>query len=583
MATTRIESGSVPVRQVSGVPMTQVNQQQTNYMFAANVQSQEAGTLSRILDDMRATVLEFSGKKRMEEGLRYVAENPVTREQIELAAGGIISPTLGGGIGKLSGDLPSFFNQAVREARSAELTSHFLVEGKTVISRLQNNLENNVGNVTPETIKKEIDSVTKGLSKTLSAVDPVAAIKFQASMAAHGNLVLNASYESQLKKNKEINEIKFYGSVEDDKKRIEQVLKYGDSVDKDTGLPITVDDRLNQIRGETLNAAITLGDGTIFKEHIAKIDSFILDAKINVITKSLIDDESMTLEKIRTANIGKYSNLLKTLDQNSAAKITVNYMTAVNYRNSEAKDLLQQKKTVDQKEFVGLYNEVLQLPENSPARRKKIDTIAEIAMRNPDAVPLGVLKDLRDPPKGEGNAQVNFNLRRMIFDNKITNPDQIWAMTKQGLSSTQAVAALELYYRTDKQDQNELEKGISQRAGIQIIPGALVTIDSKGYEFKKRQEYLAQSKEIEAKYARDQLPPPTARQILAEIDSNIEKQRNSEAAKAARKSLETFEKLPWIGSKITRSNVKSLEFKAKTTLEKQQLKRINDLLNEAGE
>ena len=39
----------------------------------------------------------------MEEGLRYVAENPATKEQLDLAAGGITSPTLGGGIGKFSG------------------------------------------------------------------------------------------------------------------------------------------------------------------------------------------------------------------------------------------------------------------------------------------------------------------------------------------------------------------------------------------------------------------------------------------------------------------------------------------------
>ncbi len=579
---TRLMSGQVQARQVGNVPMQQISQQQTNYMVAANVQSRESDTLAQILNDMRSTVLEFSGKKRMKEGLQYVAENPVTREQIDLAAGGIISPTLGGGIGKESGDLPSFFNQAVQEARSAELTNHFLIEGKTVLSRLLNNLENNRPGVTPESIKTEITSVTKGLSKALSAVDPTAAIKLQASMAAHGNTVLSAAYEFQLKKNKELNEIKFYGSIEDDKKRIDQVIKNGDTVDPQTNLPITVDDRLNQIREETLSAAMTLGDANIYKEHLAKIDGFILESKINVITKSLIDDKTMTLEKIRTADIGKHGNLLKTLDQNSVSKITANYMTAVNYRNSEAKDLLQQQKTFDQKKFVSLYNDVLKLPENSKERKKLIDSIAVIAMNNPDVVPLNVLKDLRDPPKGEGNGQVYFNLRNMIYKNQITSPDQIWAMTKQGLSTTHAVAALDLFNRTDKQEQNKLDTGLARLSNVPIIQGQAY-FDKEGTALKRYNELSIQADAIKTRYLNEKNIEPTADVILSELRKNIETQRNSETAKAARKSLESLEKLPWINGKITRDNLKSLEKKADTEPKRQVLRRADSLLTQAGE
>jgi len=572
---TRLMSGQVQARQVGNVPMQQISQQQTNYMVAANVQSRESDTLAQILNDMRSTVLEFSGKKRMKEGLQYVAENPVTREQIDLAAGGIISPTLGGGIGKESGDLPSFFNQAVQEARSAELTNHFLIEGKTVLSRLLNNLENNRPGVTPESIKTEITSVTKGLSKALSAVDPT-------SMAAHGNTVLSAAYEFQLKKNKELNEIKFYGSIEDDKKRIDQVIKNGDTVDPQTNLPITVDDRLNQIREETLSAAMTLGDANIYKEHLAKIDGFILESKINVITKSLIDDKTMTLEKIRTADIGKHGNLLKTLDQNSVSKITANYMTAINYRNSEAKDLLQQQKTFDQKKFVSLYNDVLKLPENSKERKKLIDSIAVIAMNNPDVVPLTVIKDLRDPPKGEGNGQVYFNLRNMIYKNQITSPDQIWAMTKQGLSTTHAVAALDLFNRTDKQEQNKLDTGLARLSNVPIIQGQAY-FDKEGTALKRYNELSIQADAIKTRYLNEKNVEPTADVILSELRKNIETQRNSETAKAARKSLESLEKLPWINGKITRDNLKSLEKKADTEPKRQVLRRADSLLTQAGE
>lgn len=577
-----IESGNVQARQVGNVPMQQISQQQTNYMVAANVQAQEAGTLAQILNDMRATVLEFSGKRRMEEGLRYVAENPATKEQLDLAAGGITSPTLGGGIGKFSGDLPSFFNQAVRKGRSAELSSHFLIEGKAILSGILTDVQNGAPGVTPESIKTKINSATAGFSKTLSAVDPEAAIQFQASMAAHGNTVLNAAYESQLKKNQEERKIKFDASYDNDIRLLDEDIKAGDKIDQQTGAVITVDDRINSQRQSITTAALVFGGLAMQKEYSEKFDIAVRNAKINVITKSLIDDQSMTLEKIRTANIGTHSNLLKTLDQGSVSTITANYMTAVNYRNSEAKDLLQQQKIVNQKEFVRLYNDVLQLPENSKERKKLIDNIAVIAMNNPDVVPLTVLKDLRDPPKGEGNSQVYFNLRNMIYKNQITSPDQIWAMTKQGLSTTHAVAALDLFNRTDKQEQNKLESGLAKLSNITIVQGQAY-FDKEGNALKRYNELNIQADEIKTRYLNEKKVEPTADVILSELRKNIEAQRNSESAKAARKSLETLEKLPWINGKITRDNLKSLETKADTEPKKQVLRRADSLLKQAGE
>lgn len=580
---TRLSSGNVQVRQVGNVPMQQISQQQTNYMVAANVQAQEAGTLAQILNDMRATVLEFSGKRRMEEGLRYVADNPVTREQLDLAAGGITPPTLGGGIGKESGDLPSFFNQAVRKARSAELSSHFLIEGKAILSGILTDIQQGTPGVTPESIKTKINSATTGFSKTLSAVDPEAAIQFQASMAAHGNTVLNAAYESQLKKSQEERKIKFDAGFDNDLRLLEEEIKAGDKIPFDNiGPAITINDRINSQRQAITTGALAFGGIAMQKEYSEKYDIAVRNAKINVITKSLIDDPTMTLEKIRTANIGTHSNLLKTLDQGSVSTITANYMTAVNYRNSEAKDLLQQQKIVNQKEFVRLYNDVLQLPENSKERKKLIDNIAVIAMNNPDVVPLTVLKDLRDPPKGEGNGQVYFNLRNMIYKNQITSPDQIWAMTKQGLSTTHAVAALDLFNRTDKQEQNKLDTGLARLSNIPIIQGQAY-FDKEGTALKRYNELSIQADEIKTRYLNEKKVEPTADVILSELRKNIEAQRNSESAKAARKSLETLEKLPWINGKITRDNLKSLETKADTEPKKLVLRRADSLLKQAGE
>lgn len=586
---TRLMSGQVQARQVGNVPMQQISQQQTNYMVAANVQSQEAGTLAQILNDMRATVLEFSGKKRMKEGLQYVAENPVTREQIDLAAGGIISPTLGGGIGKESGDLPSFFNQAVQEARSAELTNHFLIEGKTVLSRLLNNLENNRPGVTPESIKTEITSVTKGLSKALSAVDPTAAIKLQASMATHGNAVLNAAYEFQLKKNKELNEIKFYGSIEDDKKRLKDVIKNGATVDPQTNLPITVDDRLNQIREETLSAAITLGDANIYKEHLGKIDGFILNAKINVISEHLLGDKflndpSKTLTDIRDRTIDKYGDLLKTLDSDSIKKITADFMIASNTREELKRNKRDEEKRNGEAAAIDLLEQIYPIKDTkNPTRIKLVEKLMALP---PGSLPIGTIKDLLEPEKeGEGNPLAEYNALGMIFDNKITTKEQLDKIP--GLNARQRLSLLKALRTENKEGLRTLDTGLNKLAGFPTEPGGLFVIDKKSEEFKKKQELKVRAAEIE-RDANKEGKPLTEAQILDKMEKEILEKTNSVEAKQAKEKLDKFavdrdgkpkKDYDWITGPINNKTLPALREKAKNDPKKlRQIQEIERLI-----
>ena len=570
-----IESGNVQARQVGNVPMKEISQQQTNFMVAANVQSRESDTLAQILNDMRSTVLEFSGKQRMREGLQYVADNPVTKEQIDLAIGGVISPTLGGGIGKLSGNLSSFFNQAVQEARSAELTNHFLIEGKTVLSRLLNNLENNRPGVTPESIKTEITSVTKGLSKALSAVDPAAAMKLQASMATHGNAVLNAAYEFQLKKNKELNEIKFYGSIEDDKKRLKDVIKNGATVDPQTNLPITVDDRLNQIREETLSAAITLGDANIYKEHLGKIDGFILNAKINVISEHLLGDKflndpSKTLTDIRDRTIDKYGDLLKTLDSDSIKKITADFMIASNTREELKRNKRDEEKRNGEAAAIDLLEQIYPIKDvKNPTRITLVKKLMELP---PGSLPIGTIKDLLEPEKeGEGNPLAEYNALKMIFDNKITTTDQLDKIP--GLNARQRLSLLKALRTENKEGLRTLDTGLNKLAGFPTEPGGLFVIDKKSEEFKRKQELKVRAAEIE-RDANIEGKVLTESQIIDKMEKEILEKRNSVEAKQAKESLDNFvvdksgrpkPDREWITGPINEKTVEVLEDKANKT------------------
>lgn len=579
---TRLTSGNVQVRQVGGVPMQQINQQQTNYMVAANAQAQEANTLARILDDMSNSIGEYASKKRFEEGLQFAAENPLTPEQLQLAKDGM--PSAIPGVGKISSDV-GYFGQALKKARSLELSSHFEVEGRNELTKLLADVQNGI--VTSDQVGAKIATMTDGYAKSLAGVDPEASIKFRATMATHGNTVLNSAYEAELKRAKAQRVAKFDMDFDNNMRLLEAAVSQQ---------PEMIDQLADVFRANVNNQSMLLGDAALQKEYSTKFETALRNAKIQALTKEFTSDKYMadplmTRQKIRNGDAGKLSPVLQQLidgpnsDFKAVAEITANYFVAVTQRETLERQKKADDKAAAVKEFVPLYDQALSAPEGSAQRRQLTDKIAAIAMRNPEAVPLGVLKDLRDPPKGEGNAMVEFNVLQGIYEGRITKPEEIWSMTKRGLSSKQAVAALKLLNREDKQDQNELDRGLSQRAGIPVVAGSVTVIDPKGAEFKRRQELVAQAREIQARYAREGKAEPTPRQILTEIDDSISKKRNSEEAKSARTQLTTvYEKKPWINGKITRQSLPALEQKAGNDINKQrELTRIKNLLDQAGE
>ena len=574
-----IESGNVQARQVSNVPMKEISQQQTNFMVAANVQSRESDTLAQILNDMRSTVLEFSGKQRMREGLQYVADNPVTREQLDLAAGGITPPTLGGGIGKESGDLPSFFNQAVRKARSAELSSHFLIEGKAILSSILTDIQNGTLGVTPESIKTKINSATTGFSKTLSAVDPEAAIQFQASMAAHGNTVLNAAYESQLKKNQEERKIKFDSGFDNDRRLLEEDIKAGDKVPFDNiGPAITIDDRINSQRQSITTAALAFGGLAMQKEYSEKFDIAVRNAKINVLTNHLTSDEFMvdplvTLSKIRAGDAGKMSSLLKqmiTSDFESVAKVTSNYMIAVNQREEFSRRKRDEEKRNGEATAINLLEQIY--PIKDVKNPKRIALVNQIMQLPPGSLPIGTIKDLLEPEKeGEGNPLAEYNALKMIFDNKITTTDQLDKIPN--LNARQRLSLLKALRTENKEGLRTLDTGLNKLAGFPTEPGGLFVIDKKSEEFKRKQELKVRAAEIE-RDANIEGKVLTEAQIIDKMEKEILEKRNSAEARQAKESLDNFvvdkagrpkPDREWITGPINEKTVEVLEDKANKT------------------
>ena len=581
---TRIESGQMQLRSVGGVPMAQVQQQQVDYI-GPRVAAQGASQLAQILDRMSASAFQAAGVMRQQEGLQFAAQNPLTSEQIESAKGGV---TIGmGGRGETSSisstSSMNFFDQAVAKARSLELSGQFEIEGRNELVKLLAGVED--GSVTSAQVSDKIKTMSDGYAKSLANIDPEASIKFRATMATHGNTVLNAAYKAELAAAKSQRIAKFDADFDSSVRLLEATVSQGSWTDA-KGQVRSIDELADVFRKNVLNQSLLLGDKALQTEYSTKFETALRTAKINSVTKALMSDENMvdperTMQKLRSGDLGNMSPVLKDLivnDFDAVAKVTANYMVAVNNRKSVADAKAAEAKKQGEAQAINLLEQIFPLPDGSP---KKKQLIGQLTALPEGSVPIGTLKDLL-APSGEGNAAVNFNLLAGIYNNTITSPDQIWSLVGKGITGKDAVAALKLLQSEDRRDSSELDRGISQLSGIPVIPGSVVVIDPKGEEFKRRSQLQSQALQIQAAAAAEG-KTLTPRQILTQLEDNIAKTRNTESAKAARKSLEVFEKLEWVNGPINSNTLPALERKAGTDKKKlQEVNRIKQLLRQAN-
>ena len=586
MATQRIESGQIQIRGAGSVPMVQVQPQQVDYI-GPRVAAQGASQMAQILDRMSANTFQAAAELRQQEGLQFAAQNPLTSQQVQLAKDGINPEGWFMGTDGQTAQIPTvnaagYFAKAVAKARSLELSGHFEIEGRNELTKLLTEVE--TGSINSSQVQAKIATMSSGYAKSLANIDPEAGIKFRATMATHGNTVLNAAYKAELDRAKAQRIAKFDSDFDNTTRLIEATVSQGSWTDAD-GQQRSIDELADVFRKNVLTQSLLLGDKALQTEYSTKFEVILRNAKINGVTKALMAPENMvdpdlTLKKIQSGDIGVMSPVLKNLivnDFDAVAKVTANFMVAVNNRKSIADGKAAEAKKQAEAQAINLLEQIFPLQDGSP---KKQQLIAQLTALPEGSVPIGTLKDLL-APIGDGDAAINFNLISGIYNNTITRPDQIWSLVGKGITGKDAVTALKLLNSEDRRDSSELDRGISQLAGIPVIPGSVVVIDPKGEEFKRRNELQSQAFQIQAAAAAEG-KTLTPRQILTQLQDGIAKTRNTESAKAAKKSLEVYEKLDWVNGPITRDTLPALERKAGTDKKKlQELNRIKQLLKQA--
>jgi hypothetical protein len=567
-----LQSGRVEAAGIPGAVLPTVNAPQVDYV-GLKAGAQYQNTVAQTLDRLTNQLFGIAKTAATEAGLQYAADNPLTDEQLQAAkTGNVQSLTQGGAL--------NVFDQAVRKARSFELSSTFEMEARSQMTGMLTAVE--AGKATTEQVQNKLTSMMDGFSRSLAQVDPEASLKFRATSATMGNTVLAKAAEFEMKREKAQRLAKFDADFDNSTRLLEAAVSQGFWVDPTTQQKRSIEELADVYRQTITTSALLLGDVQVQKQYSDKFEAALKGAKINAVTKYLLTDEKSmadpeaTLKNIQAGNVGRMSDLVKGMlmtDYGSVEKVSANYMVAVNARNTAINQKIAADKRVNEQKAVDLLEQIFPLPEGNAKRRQLVNELIALPA---GAVPIGTLKDLLEPNK-EGNPAVEFNLLNGIYNGTINRPDQIWGMVGKGINGKQAVGALKLLNSEDRRDQADLDRGLAKLAGIPTMPGSVTVLDPKGTEFARLQRLRSDAQQVQATAAAEG-KVLTPRMVLQQLEVKLEENRNTEQAKAARNALTTvWEKKA--GGPITRDTLPALENSKK--LKPAEITQVKRLLDQA--
>ena len=556
-----MESGRMQAISISSAVTPNVQAQAPSYagmQRAVSANQQMAQTLDRLSGSLFNTASAYAE----EQATRFAAENPITNVQLQAAVNGDLKPldlnTGGGG---------AVYQRAMEKARAFQLSSAFEVEARSQLTKMLVALESGDDSVTTANFQTAITSLSDGFSKAVGAQSPEAAMKLRASIATTGNTVLQKAAEFELKRDKERKAIALRIDFSNTERILEATISQGFWVDGE-GQRQSIESIITAERKNMAIKALTLGDGQLAKEYADRFETAVRTAKINVLTQFIVNDEAMmadpdlALKRLRVGDLGKMSEVAQILgatDYAAIKTISANVMTEANSLYTLAQRQAEVKKDADVVSFVNLYTQAIAMPATDGRRGALVLRMNEIAKNNPDAVPIGVLKDLNEPDK-DGNSMVEFNALAMIYSGKITTPEQL--LNIKGLSGKQSVGLLRNLISQDKSSDAKLNRGLAKLAGISTVPGVSISLDPKGAQFKQLGVLRARAASLQAQADADG-KFISAESILLTLEKEVGDTRNTEAVKAAQARIDNYQKQDWINAPITRDGLPALELKAK--------------------
>lgn len=451
---TRLQSGQIQLRPVTGVPMERVVDRQVDYMTAARQEAAGSNALAQVLDRMANTVNVVAVQMRQQEALRDVANRPLTPADFAMAQNGDLSNIIPAGNF-------SVYDQAVRKARSFELSSHFEIEGREKIVSLLAKVEKE--QVDPQQIQAEIASMTEGYAQSLAKIDGEAALKFRANMVVHGKTVIDAAREKALKADKERRLIKVDGDL------VTQSQLFEANV---FGSPELAPYYKELFRKTVTDEAAALGDAAKAEAVSKRVEKSIEDGLFGAVAKyvsspDFASDPTKAIARLDKNDAGKMTSVWANMPFDQQAKV-----------RSALRDIVSQRVEAKQRDDKELHEtrvvEAAKLTSrylNSGGRDKlALKDLQALSIIDPKAItPEAVFDMPKKLQQGEqGNPQAEFVLKKEIMKGLHNSPESIEKRAVQlGIGYKRlSENVLPFYISRNNEEQRDIDRSFQLESKI---------------------------------------------------------------------------------------------------------------------
>lgn len=558
----KIESGRIGVNNAPSAAVPVVNFPQITPEIALIGQAKYQGTVADKLNRMSAILYNEGAQLSQRAGLQFAAENPMTKDQLVAMSKGDMSTVA-------LGSPMNVFDSAVRKIRAFELSAHAEAEAIPKLEEIQTRAQ--MGELDFDQVRDQIKAVTDGYGSALAEVDPESAFKYRATLATVGNKIIEETAKNETKKRYMANQIKVERNYQSFLKLAEQVYDGQNQVDPTTGQVISKDDVVDALAGNFLGNATALIGVNNTAAYQAKVIKDLTDTKTNALAKYIADDFGQDPEafmKLRSGDAGRLTDIYQTLGEDGRAKVMQTLFTKVGTQNNAKKEMDEENKTGRELEAIDLYKKLDSASgSGKKAIIKRLSELRVISFEQLNSLSKG---------GGESNPMAMFNAIDGIYKGTITTSDQI---EKLPIKAGDKIKLLEKLHSSDRSDDRDLDAGLRRLAGV---PLGMQFSDSKGAEFQRKaaldrdadrvkQDLIAQGK------------PSNSKAILDVLSKEVEVKKNSEGAKAAKRSLEPFGTKA--GGEITSSNYETFAMKVKAgkvkNVTEKDLPRIKKLVEQA--
>lgn len=486
---TRIESGTVGVSNVPGAALPEVSMPTARTEIAYTSGANYANTLGNVLDRLTSKVFAFSAGVSEKAGFQFAIENGLNEDQLKAIAKGDTSSVQTG----IGSDF-NVYSAAIKKYRSLEIASVAEIDVRQQL--LDYHAKIAAGeNVSATDIKNKVESISKGYRQSLTQIDPEAAFKFSAMSAKlGGELVIDAA-KSDAKKRMVKNAVLENMNYDNSMRELELSLYNGPRIDSKTKQPIPVDAYVMSVTEDLMNKAILAGGVDLASSRAKAITKDISQAKVNAITRRVLDQDVFTnpntLTALRSNDPTLLAGALKeslpvwqsmTADEQAKVRQGLTLALTDSYTASERK-----KKEVKDELDIYANKELVRYWDPATTPAEKLNIAKDLA--NKGALTHSEIENFLSPDKKEGDNYLFGDLLYKVNTGQLNSVGGIrQAATSSGMNGQQYTQLVRAFNEFLGKDDADAVKYINAAAGVPDVITARTQNDEA--KFNKRDKLM---------------------------------------------------------------------------------------------